>query len=303
MKPTTRLGLLSGPALALVFTLVPSGAALAAGPYQFTTLTSPCRIVDTRSGLGGFKGKIVNSQTVKFPIRNPMPCNVPPSAAAIAVNITLADVPNTVGSGFIALFPGDQSWSGISNINFTPPGFIANGAIVPLATTHTLDLAALAAFADPSGNATTGGTNLILDVTGYFVPVGGLQFYSIVPCRVIDTSVGTGGFNGQLPNGGTGTLFTVKGATPCNIPVDAVAVAANATAVGTQDQGFLALFPGANAWPGVSNVNFFAGDTIGNGALIPLSAGASDLAVLAVAANPATVGVADFTLDVTGYFK
>ncbi|HUM02349.1 MAG TPA: hypothetical protein VL084_08685, partial [Thermoanaerobaculia bacterium] len=67
--------------------------------------------------------------------------------------------------------------------------------------------------------------------------------------------------------------------------------------------GYLALFPGNGSWPGVSNVNFFANDTIGNGALVPLSAGVQDLAVLAHADSSSTTGVAYFQLDVTGYFK
>ena len=308
MKPTKRLGLLFGPSLALILFLAPDfTSAQGAGPFQFTPIT-PCRVVDTRLGqqpLSSPKGQIKNSQTVKFPIRNR--CSVPASAAAVAVNMTTANVPTAAVNGWVALVPADQVCiqpnpaNQISNINFTPPGFLANGAVVPLATTGTADVAACAQFKVPPG-----GTDIILDVTGYFVPTTGLRFYSISPCRVIDTETGLGGFTGFLPNGGSGnisTVFTVKGAAPCDIPDDAVAIAANATAANTQDKGYLALFPGNGSWPGVSNVNFFANDTIGNGALVPLSAGVQDLAVLAQAASSSTTGVAYFQLDVTGYFK
>jgi hypothetical protein len=292
MKSSTLLRLLSGPFLAVVLSLASAGTARAAGPYQFQPIT-PCRIVDTRNGLGGYTGLILNGQTVKFPIRGAAPCNVPPSAAAVAVNMTVAD---TANPGWVALFPGDQAWPGVSNINFQLGDFLANAAVVPLSTSNTYDISVLAAFV-PGAE----GTNVILDVTGYFVPSGGLKFYPILPCRIVNTQTGLGGFTGFLPNGLPGTKFTIKGAAPCNIPTDAVAVAVNATVANTQNQGYVALFPGNASWPGVSNVNFFANDTIANGALIPVSPGSQDLTVLAVFA-PGPSG-AYLQLDLTGYFK
>jgi hypothetical protein len=275
---------------AWVALLVAASAAQAAGPYQFKTLT-PCRIVDTRNGTGGYTGLINNGQVVSFPIRNAQGCGVPTGATAIAVNLTVTDI---FQSGWVALFPSDQGWSGISNINFSGGDFIANGAVVPLASSGTSDISALAAFA-PGAQ----GANLILDVTGYFVSSGGVSFYAVTPCRVVDTQTGLGGFTGFLPNGFPATNFTIKGS--CGIPATAVAIAVNAIAVNTQNQGWFALYPGNSSWPGVSNVNFFAGDTIGNGALVPVSAGSNDLSVLAAfAAGPTG---AYLRLDVTGYFK
>ena len=290
MRPTgtTRLAL----AASLVIAGLAGASAEAAGPYQFVPIT-PCRVIDTRSGLGGYMGLLPNGLPgTKFTIKNAAPCNVPGSAAAIAVNMTIAD---TANSGWVALFPGDQPWPGVSNINFLKSDFLANGAIVPIGAGGTLDLSALAAF-EPGPS----GTNVIMDVTGYFVTIGGLSFYAITPCRAVDTQTGLGGFTGSLPNGLPGTKFTIKGATPCNIPIDAAAISVNATAVQTQSQGWFALFPGNAGWPGVSNVNFFGGDTIGNGAIVPVSPGANDLTVLA--AYSGTPG-AFLQLDLTGYFK
>lgn len=292
MKRTTRLHIVAGTLLAAGSAIFGARPAWAAGPYQFQSIT-PCRIVDTRSGLGGYKGLIKNGQSVKFPIRNAPPCNVVGSAAAVAVNITIAD---TASPGWVALFPGDGTWPGVSNINFLMGDFVANGAVVPLSASGALDLASLAAF-QPGAE----GTNLILDVTGYFVPIGGLSFYPIAPCRVVNTQTGLGGFTGLLPNGLPGTKFTIKGAAPCNIPSDAAAIAVNATVVNSRSQGWIALFPGSAPWPGVSNVNFFANDTIANGAIVPVSPGAQDLTVLAAAVSGPTV--AYLQLDLTGYFK
>jgi hypothetical protein len=284
---TTRLALAASLVIAGVF----GATAEAAGPYLFVPLT-PCRVIDTRSGLGGFMGLMPDGSSVKFTVKGA--CGVPFSAAAVALNITATD---TNLGGWVALFPGDQAYQGISNINFGKGDFIANGAIVPLGASSGLDLAALSAFA---GVGPTG-ANLIVDVTGYFTDGGGMNFYAITPCRVVDTLTGLGGFTGFLPNGLPGTKFTIKGAAPCNIPADAAAIAVNATAAQTQTQGWFALFPGSGSWPGVSNVNFFGSDTIANGAIVPVSAGANDLTVLAQYAGTPTG--AYLQLDLTGYFK
>jgi hypothetical protein len=284
---TTRLALAASLVIAGVF----GATAEAAGPYLFVPLT-PCRVIDTRSGLGGFMGLMPDGSSVRFTVKGA--CGVPLSASAVALNITATD---TNLGGWVALFPGDQAYQGISNINFGKGDFIANGAIVPLGAGSSLDLAALSAFA---GVGPTG-ANLIVDVTGYFTGGTGMNFYAITPCRVVDTLTGLGGFTGFLPNGLPGTTFTIKGAAPCNIPTDAAAIAVNATAAQTQTQGWFALFPGSASWPGVSNVNFFGSDTIANGAIVPVSAGANDLTVLAQYAGTPTG--AYLQLDLTGYFK
>jgi hypothetical protein len=279
---------------ACVIGLLCVSVAQAAGPYQFKQVT-PCRVVDTRSGKGGITGPILsgdvhNPNQYSFPIRNAQSCGVPTGATAVALNMT---VTNIASPGWVALFPADQPWPGVSNINFVSGDFVANGAVVPMATSGTKDVSVFANFAG------TQGCQVILDVTGYFIGSGGLNFYAVTPCRVIDTQSGLGGFTGFLPNGFPATQFSVKG--NCGIPSDAVAVSVNAIAANTQNQGWFALYPGSGSWPGVSNVNFFAGDTIGNGALVPVSAGANDLNVLAAfAAGPTG---AYLELDVTGYFK
>jgi hypothetical protein len=289
MRVTRNADLL---AASLVIAGLAGATAEAAGPYQFVPIT-PCRVIDSRIGLGGYHGLMPDGPPgIKLTIKGA--CGVPFTASAVALNVTAAD---TNLQGWYALFPGDQAFSGISSINFIKGDFIANGAIVPLGAGSTLDLGVLSAFA---GVGPTGG-NLIVDVTGYFTGGAGLKFYAITPCRVVDTQTGLGGFTGYLPDGPPGTTFTIKGAAPCNIPPDAAAIAVNATAANTVAQGWFALFPSNAAFQGVSNVNFFGGDTIANGAIVPLAAGANDLTVLAAYASTPTG--AYLQLDLTGYFK
>jgi hypothetical protein len=151
------LRLASFAALAALATFA-SSTALAGGPYQFYPVT-PCRAIDTRSGLGGFTGLLPNGVTKTFTIRSAAPCFIHPTAQAVAFNVTIADPAN---SGWVSLFPVGSAWPGVSTINFIAGENLANGAIVPLGA-GTPDLSVLAAF-EPGPS----GVNLILDITGYF---------------------------------------------------------------------------------------------------------------------------------------
>ena len=70
-------------------------------------------------------------------------------------------------------------------------------------------------------------TDLVIDVNGYFAAPGsgGLSFYALTPCRVIDTrSVGNGQpFNGEL------TVNVVD--SPCGPPATSEGYVFNATVV------------------------------------------------------------------------
>src|SRR5262249_19263178 len=90
--------------------------AQAAGPYQFKQLTT-CPAVGPRNGKGGFPGPALAGvpNEVSFPIRSAQSCGVPTAATAVALNMT---VTNIASPGWVALFPADQSWPGVSNINF-----------------------------------------------------------------------------------------------------------------------------------------------------------------------------------------
>ncbi len=131
---------------------------------------------------------------------------------------------------------------------------------------------------------------------------GPYEFYAIAPCRIVDTRSGLGGFTGLFYNGDARN-FTIKGAAPCSIPTDARAVAFNVTIADATRQGWAALFPAATAYGGISTLNFFAGENIANGAIVPVTLGAPDLTVLFAFEPGSPVGSANLILDVTGYFR
>ncbi len=78
----------------------------------------------------------------------------------------------------------------------------------------------------------------------------------------------------------------------CGIPSGVEAVSVNFTAVGPTAAGFLVAWPMGGAPPPVSTLNFNAGETVANAAIVPLGSGAM------------TVNVSASThviLDVNGY--
>jgi hypothetical protein len=132
---------------------------------------------------------------------------------------------------------------------------------------------------------------------------GPFQFYSVSPCRVVDTRNPVGPNAGPVLQADQTRTFPIQGL--CGVPVGAKAVAFNITAVGPNGSGFLTLFPTGLSQPLVSNINFNATiPAIANGAIVPLADQASHAQDLSVFARVAvTGGTVHLVLDVTGYFQ
>jgi uncharacterized repeat protein (TIGR01451 family) len=121
-------------------------------------------------------------------------------------------------------------------------------------------------------------------------PSPGLSFYTVTPCRVADTRQTSDPFRS-----GTTRTFPVAGV--CGIPPSAQAVSLNATAVGGTTGGHITLFPAGQSLPSTITINFQAGQTRANNAVLGLSSN-GHLAVLAAL----TGGSVHLVLDVNGYF-
>lgn len=123
------------------------------------------------------------------------------------------------------------------------------------------------------------------------------QFYSVTPCRAVDTRNGYG----FIVSASTIRTFTIKGV--CGIPSDAKSVAMNATVIGPTVDGFIFIWPNnGGPLPSVSNMNFTAGTpALANGVVVGLYATTPDLA-MAYGSNTGS-GTLHLVLDVTGYFK
>jgi hypothetical protein len=125
-------------------------------------------------------------------------------------------------------------------------------------------------------------------------PVG---FFTVTPCRVLDTRDPAGTWGGPSLAAGAVRVFPISGR--CGIPATARSVAINVTVVDPTQAGHLTLFPAGTAAPGSSTINFRAGIVRANNAILPLGA-AGDLSVLCVLGAP---GTSHLILDVNGYFE
>jgi photosystem II stability/assembly factor-like uncharacterized protein len=135
-------------------------------------------------------------------------------------------------------------------------------------------------------------------ITVTVAPAGSAAlFYTLTPCRVLDTRNPTGPLGGPpLQPGATRTFDMATSA--CRIPAGAVAISANLTVTNVGTQGELVVFPSDISRPNASTLTFRAGRTRANNAIISLS---SSTATFSIFNNSAAT--VDFILDVNAYFE
>jgi len=125
------------------------------------------------------------------------------------------------------------------------------------------------------------------------LPVEGLAFNTVEPCRVADT---------RTPESAPALVanldraFAVGGR--CGIPLTAQAVAFNFAVTQPTNPGHLTVFPGGTTLPATSTLNYSAGQTRANNAVILLGA-SGDILVRATQGS----GTVHLVIDVNGYFE
>ena len=121
----------------------------------------------------------------------------------------------------------------------------------------------------------------------------GTSFFTVTPCRVADTRGPDGPYGGPALSAGVERVFVITD--QCGIPPTARAVSFNVTVTQAAAQGHVLLYPAGVSPPLVSAINFRAGQTRANNAIVPLGTGGT-LAVLSAAPT-------HLILDVNGYFQ
>jgi hypothetical protein len=125
-------------------------------------------------------------------------------------------------------------------------------------------------------------------------PPEGSRFYTVNPCRVLDTRSSTALTAADNPR-----IVQVSGGA-CGIPANARAVAANLTVVSPSVPSFLTVYPGNYPRPVTSTINFRAGKTLANSAILPLATdGSGTVAVIPELFPGSSVHL---LIDVSGYF-
>lgn len=128
------------------------------------------------------------------------------------------------------------------------------------------------------------------------VVTGPTKLYTLAPCRLVDTRNPAGPLGGPALGAGTTRTFTLAG--QCGIPSGAVSIAVNVVATGSSAAGYFTLWAPGTPRPPTSTINYGAGRTRANNAVVGLGT-AGDVAVFSGQAT----GTVHLVLDVTGYFK
>jgi hypothetical protein len=240
----------------------------------------PTRLLDTRIGLG-LSGRFVSHTPRSFSVAGTTP--IPSNAIAVTGNLT---VTGQTSAGYVTLGPSVAASPTFSTINFPKGDNRANGVTVALAGNGTL----AAVFVGTSKTATT---QLVFDVTGYFLPdFDHAAYFTLPPYRALDTRYGTG--LAGLFSAGTPRTFSVG----AGVPSAAVAVTGNLTVAGQLRAGFVALGPAVTGDPGFSTLNFPKGDNRANNVTVQLGANGTLQAVYVASAGSTT----HLIFDVTGYY-
>ena len=203
---------------------------------------APRRLLDTRSDPGGIlKGTV--SRTI-IPAAAPLP-------QAYALNLA---VTGSAAPGFVTVYPCGQPVPTSSSINF------AAGQTISASVLATMGASGICAQSNTD-------VHLIVDRNGTFEATGGLDFQAVAPVRLVDTRDAASPWVGRTTKQ---TPLPLKLDGLAGLPPQTKAVALNVTVTGGVDDGFATIYPCSGGWPGTSNINYRAGQTIANSALVGL---------------------------------
>ena len=249
--------------------IVISGDPGPVGPAPPSTYVpaTPVRVLDTRNGLGTTSARTLEAGEV---LALDLAGRVPATTSAVVLNLTVVA---PASGGFVTAYPCGTP-PNASNVNYVPGQVVADLVTVQVSPARGVCL------------YTYGATHLVADLQGTYDTSTAGGFTGVVPSRLLDsrasTSLGAGGVV-EIP---------VRGR--AGVSADATAVAVNLTATGAARDGWLTAWPCTASRPLVSNVNFGAGTTVANAAVVPLSATGS-VCVFAESPTDVIVDVFGFT--------
>ena len=245
-------------------------AATVGGTYVSLT---PFRILDTRTS-----SPIAADSKINLQVTGVGTTPVPAGAAAAVLDV-IAVAPTA--SGFVTLYPeGATTMPLVSNLNFTKGKTVANLVTVALSATGGVSIF-----------NSSGITNVVVDVEGYYTSTPGTSgFYtSVTPYRALGSLA-----EGATVAANTSVPVTVTGVD--GIPTTATAIVGNVTASAGTNPSFLTVYPAGVTMPTASNLNFGADQVVANRVTVGVGTGG----VIEVYNHTGTVSV-DFDID--GYYS
>ena len=225
---------------------------------------TPFRLVDTRDGTGAPLGTLGPGEVLTI---DPTDTGGVPDTgvAGVVANVT---VTGGTAPSHLTAWPTGETMPTASALNWIAGQTVPNQLIAKLGADGMLQL-----------RNNSGQVHVIVDVVGWLGPeqLDGRGCTLLSPTRVLDTRDGTGAPVGPLGPGDDRTLALTGTA---GIPVAGVgAVFGNATVTDGTAASHLTIWPTGGAMPGVSNLNWAAGETVPNHVVAVLGdGGATDLA-------------------------
>jgi hypothetical protein len=124
--------------------------------------------------------------------------------------------------------------------------------------------------------------------------ITGSGYTPLSPVRILDTRKGIGAPAAKVPAFGTVSLKVVGTA---GVPSGVIAVALNITVVNPTQTGYITAYPGGQAKPGISNLNFKPGQIVPNTAIVQV--GTNGYVNFANGSG----GTVDLLADLAGYYS
>jgi len=237
----------------------PSSTEIEAPAGGFTPV-DPVRVVDTRSFDAEDPGR-TQMLGAQRQLTVDLSAIAPQAATSALVNLTAVE---PCGNGWLVAYPCATGVPNSSNLNYVGGRTVANLASVMLSDDELCVWASSA-------------TDVLVDVSGWFVSGAGTPFATVAPDRLVDTRPGFPARLDQVEGlRGAGSTLTVSVAGQGEVPANATAVLVNITATQPQGSGWITAYPCGITQPWVSNVNYDAGLdaglTVPNAAAVRLDA-------------------------------
>ena len=251
----------------------------------------PFRLVDTRQAAPAGPYPVYGApaflagESDTFQLFAPTDPALPAGGIGAAVlNVT---VTNPTADGYLTIWPAGQPRPATSVLNYRVGQTVANAVSVKVSSDLKVSI------------FTSGGTDLLVDVTGVYAGTGGAPggggFEGIVPARVLDTRLA--GQPVAATASADGTTAAIHGLDVSGVvQANAVAVVLNVTAVPRPNGplgGYLTVYPSGSGVPVASNLNHDGRHVVANQVTVKLAAGKVDVFMQ----TPV-----DVVVDVMGYY-
>lgn len=232
-----------------------SGSDAAAAPAGRFVSIAPTRVLDTRTSGGALGNGVARVVDVGAAFSG--------TASAVVVNLTVA---SPTAPGYLTAYPAGTPRPTASSINFSRGQNRANAVTVAVGTGSFQDK--IAVYASLGGSV-----QVVVDVVGWYTngaagsPAGDSYQPLSTPARLFDSREAPGPLGNTYPTN-TG-IVTVDYDDPAFHKTIA-AVVVNLTVTAPATSGYITTWDGAGAPPTASTLNYSAGQTVANLAVIPV---------------------------------